>query len=184
MSRNDNIDIQALAAENIKTLREGEQLLDSIDQEQFVRSTAPVFHSTIGAHFRHLLEHFVCFFEQHSSGKVLYDSRRRDQSLEESYVCCRAGLQDVIDKLGGFANSQVNQEILVQDSGSTGLVSSTTARELLFLQSHCLHHFAIVGAISRAVGADPAANFGVAISTREHHDSSDQAKGEVSACAQ
>jgi hypothetical protein len=48
---------------------------------------------------------------------------------------------------------------------------STAARELQFLVSHTVHHYALIAFILRANGIDPGADFGVAPSTLAHRKS-------------
>ena len=45
---------------------------------------------------------------------------------------------------------------------------STTGRELQFLVSHTVHHFAMIGGICRALEVEMEENFGVAPSTLRH----------------
>ena len=45
---------------------------------------------------------------------------------------------------------------------------STVYRELQFLVSHTIHHYAIIGTILRSRGFEPGMDFGVAPSTLRH----------------
>ena len=71
------------------------------------------------------------------------------------------------------------------DEQSVEPIATNLQRELLFLQSHTVHHYAIIGAMTRAFGNQPDNEFGVAIATRTHQKTlSDNITGEPSTCAQ
>ena len=68
LSQNNN-----LLQTNIDALEEGSALLALLNPDQYMQGYKPVFQSTIGAHFRHVLEHYRCFLKQYSSGELCYD---------------------------------------------------------------------------------------------------------------
>ena len=145
----------------------------------------PVFQSTIGAHFRHVLEHYRCFLKQYSSGELCYDSRERDQLLERDFDYANRTIDDLLKSMSQLEAQDLNKECVVYDQQAIGPITSTLFRELLFLQSHTIHHYAIIGAMTRSFGAKPAEDFGVAIATREHNKSSSESTiGDSLTCAQ
>ncbi len=158
----------SLLQTNVDALHEGETLLTALSAEQYTQGYKPAFHSTIGAHFRHVLEHYRCFLSQLSKAEFCYDSRERDQLLECDFSYAKQTIKDLGDRLSLLTNEDVGRACKVVDHQADGTVSSTIHRELLFLQSHTMHHYAIIGAMARALGSQPEDDFGVAIATREH----------------
>lgn len=170
---------------NIDALEEGAALLALLEPEQYTQGFKPAFHSTIGAHFRHVLEHYRCFIKQLNSGTICYDSRDRDQLLECDFGYANQTLSELKVALGELESKDLSVACQISDQQATAPVATTVYRELLFLQSHTMHHYAIIGAMTRSFGTRPADDFGVAIATREHQKSSSEPViGESPTCAQ
>lgn len=170
---------------NIDVLQEGQTMLAALAPKQYKQGYKPAFASTIGAHFRHVLEHYRCFLNQMPLGAICYDSRERDQLLESDHSYALSTIKELclaLDKLRGQLDINLGCE--VKDMQTKFPVTSTVERELLFLQAHSTHHYAIIAAMCRMIGAIPADDFGVAIATRDHQQKPViGANGETS-CAQ
>jgi uncharacterized damage-inducible protein DinB len=180
LSQNKNL-LQA----NIDALDEGAALLLLLKPAQYTQSYKPTFNSTIGAHFRHVLEHYRCFIKQLEAGIICYDKRERDQLIECDFSYASQTIIELQDGLRDLEPSNLDRTCLLSDQQTTESVSSTLFRELVFLQSHTMHHYAIIGAMTRTFGARPADDFGVAIATREHQKSTnDGVIGGLPPCAQ
>jgi len=170
---------------NIDALEEGAALLALLEPEHYTQGFKPAFHSTIGAHFRHVLEHYRCFIKQLNTDVICYDSRERDQLLECDFDYANRTISDLKVALGELESSDLNRACEVVDQQASAPVTTTVYRELLFLQSHTMHHYAIIGAMTRSFGSQPADDFGVAIATREHQKTSTEPViGESPTCAQ
>ncbi|GHA00082.1 hypothetical protein GCM10008090_05940 [Arenicella chitinivorans] len=156
---------QELVDINIGALQEGNLFLSSLPAKQFTQSLRPTFESTIGAHFRHVLEHYRCFLRQLPSACVCYDARERDQILERDLGYAVRTINDLVHALGTLSESSTLQ---IKDGPSGLVLTTTTQRELLFLQSHTVHHYAIAAAMGRQLGTDAAPGFGVALATQQH----------------
>lgn len=169
---NNSHPIAGLIQSNVEALEEGCQLLSILDPGQYTQALKPTFQSTIGAHFRHAMEHYLCFIEQLPDGVISYDQRCRDQQLEEDISYARQVLQDICSKLGGFYGKQADiGQLEINDQPLTGSIVTTVERELLFLLSHTVHHYAIIGAMARGLGKAPQSDFGVAIATQTYQAS-------------
>ena len=176
---------KTLLQTNVDALNEGAALLALLKPEQYTLGFKPAFHSTIGAHFRHVLEHYRCFIKQLDSGSICYDKRDRDQLLECDFDYANRAIEELKESLIDLESQDLNRVCQLDDQQSQGTVDTTIYRELLFLQSHTMHHYAIIGAMTRSFGARPADDFGVAIATREHNKTnSDAIIGEQTTCAQ
>ena len=191
MSQNKNlIDL------NITALREGLYLLSLLNSDQYCQGLKPAFQSDIGTHFRHVLEHYQCFFAQVTSRTFRYDQRARDQRLETDLSYAKDCITDHLDCFAGFDDSQFSENYTLgeqfeekQNSKIDAIVVETTlARELMFLQTHTLHHYAMITAMCRGIGISPEPAIGVAIPTRNYTRSidkqSDDEHNEVPSCAQ
>ncbi len=170
---------------NIDALDEGAALLALLKPEHYTQGFKPAFHSTIGAHFRHVLEHYRCFIKQLNDDSICYDSRERDQLLECDFDYANRTISELKVSLVELESRDLDRVCQISDQQASLPVATTIYRELLFLQSHTMHHYAIIGAMTRSFGAQPADDFGVAIATREHQKScSEPVIGDSPTCAQ
>lgn len=131
----------------------------------------------IGPHVRHIIEHYTALLSALGSaqGLVDYDARDRDmriQSLPEATLAklreIQATMRRFADTLGLHANLKHPLTTRLQ-AGNVGEltieVATTLGRELMFLSSHTVHHFALIGQYSKAAGVDMGHDFGKAPAT-------------------
>ena len=156
---------------NVAALKEGADLIGLLQGDQYTQGYKPAFQSTIGAHFRHVLEHYRCFVSQLADGLLCYDKRERDQQLECDADYALRTINELIEKIASLSAEDATQSLLIEDEQTSTPAFTSLNRELLFLQSHTVHHYAIIGAMTRAFGNQPDAEFGVAIATRVHQQS-------------
>lgn len=162
---------QVFIEANIAVLSEGLSLLRELDDGNYNGDCRPAFQSTIGAHFRHLLEHYQCFLKSIEQGTVCYDSRARDAALELNRGYAIEVMELVIAQFSRFrvdisSPARPATAIFINDQQSPAPVQTTLQRELLFLQSHSVHHYAMIAAMLRLQGVEVGPNFGVAIATQ------------------
>ncbi|MGA2051836.1 MAG: DinB family protein [Opitutales bacterium] len=149
-------------------LEQGIALLRRLSPAQYVARSPACFNSSIGGHIRHNHDHFACFFDGLPRSEVDYDARTRDPRIETDPVHAALRLADAVHALTGLDGSALSRDLYVKmDSGSDARAwtCSTAARELQFLISHTIHHYAMIAVICHGlcVTLDPA--FGVAPST-------------------
>ncbi|NND81449.1 MAG: hypothetical protein HKN50_03395 [Gammaproteobacteria bacterium] len=157
--------IESLLSQNLQCLAEAEALLNELPAQHFAAESAPAFESTIGAHMRHVLEHYDCFLQQLRGGTLCYEARARDPRLERNRDLAIDKLRLLINQLRAGAFDSVPDGLQISSGQFDAGVPSTLARELLFLYEHSVHHFALIAAIARSLGHQPPAGFGVAIAT-------------------
>ncbi len=163
------------AAENAAYLGQAIGLLDGMDQGLYRQHLAEAYDACIGGHFRHVLEHYATFADGLANGRINYDSRPRDMRLEEDPAFAADTARRLQALMDRFPAAQIDDEVEVwidtscdphQGDGCFG--RSTIRRELYFLLSHTVHHFALISIMCRMQGLIPAADFGVAPSTLRH----------------
>ena len=157
-------------------LRQGALLLSEIDDSLYTKAeTGAVADGggAVGGHFRHCLEFVNCFLGGIKTGRVDYDRRERNHLLETSRPDALAEFKKTIQILEIFQFEKNGGALLVkpEDVGggdedeSGGWCESSIERELEFLQSHTIHHYALIGFKLRSFGVNLPADFGVAPST-------------------
>jgi hypothetical protein len=148
-------------------LQQGMALLERLDDVQYAgkrNSWAPV-----GAQYRHVLDHYQSFLRGLPSGQVDYDARTRDEWVEQSRFAALTATNECLDGLTALTGA-IDRPILVQmDSGAGPDLPdwrpSSAGRELQFLCSHTIHHYALIRLLLEGAGVDLDPAFGVAPST-------------------
>lgn len=160
----------ALAAFNCKLLDEALALTASYESPQ-----APPFDLPTGVHLRHVIEHYEALVFPARSGEVDYDSRRRDRELESRPEEARRRLLALRQKLSEWSSAPGTTLQVRGVTGVTGQIGftvlSTPDRELAFLASHTVHHFALIRAASGEQQGALDANFGKAPATISYEKS-------------
>ncbi|MEM9280321.1 MAG: DinB family protein [Verrucomicrobiota bacterium] len=181
--------MDSLVEDNIVCLRQGLLLLEKLDYSSYTAKSEGTLNSSVGAHFRHNIDHYECFLNGVATGQADYDHRERDPVTETHPEAASDRMANIIDRLGALSPSQIVRPLRVKmDSGTASQEpwsQSTVRRELQFLVSHTVHHYALIAVICRAINVIPEEDFGVAPSTlrfqaeEQAHSDSDSV-----ACAQ
>ena len=165
-----------------EVLQQGCIFLDRIGDETYARPLEGEFGGSLGAHYRHVLDHFLCLAEGIRTGQVNYDQRRRNPQLESSTTCARLVTEGLIDELGNISPEILQRECAVTysvgyEETETDAVSSNLAREVMFCVGHAIHHYAILRLLSAGVGVKLPYEFGVAPSTLKHMEAEAAERG-------
>ena len=143
-----------------------QQLLEQLTDSSYGESRAEI--SSIGAHMRHVLDRFHCFFNGLSEQAVDYDARKRDHSIEtnlESACFAVASIERRLLDLDLPALTPLTVKETVHHLSPQVLIESSVAREMMGLITHTTHHLAIIGMIARDQGYQLDGDFGKAPST-------------------
>ena len=159
---------------NIKKLEEIQSLLLQFSEELYTAPRGILSEATIGQHFRHILEFYICLEKGSKTGSVSYDDRERDVLLETDMVFAMKSIGKLIQFLSSLekdcsltmkANySDANEELTT--------IQTSLYRELAYALDHTVHHLAIVKiALSEEVESVKVdSNFGVAPSTIRYRE--------------
>lgn len=138
-------------------LEQGIALLSSLSDRMYLQKQNNS-ESSVGEHIRHVIEHYQMFLEGIQMGHIDYDKRKRDPSLEENRLHAINRLRELFT----FFETKYLPlgQILVSQNYNpdfpTPIVTSTIERELLFLVSHTVHHYAIIALVLKdEVGVIP-----------------------------
>lgn len=159
------------AAEDV--LRQGISLLDSIDQDTYSRKEEGPWGSSIGAHYRHVLDHFLCLIEGLWDFQINYDHRSRNRDIETSVEVARSSTHDVFEALAAISDDVLRRDCTVVHSVRYGNnvaqnVPSVVARELIFCVGHAIHHYAIMKLLCSVRAVALPCEFGIAPSTLKY----------------
>jgi hypothetical protein len=138
----------------------------------------------VGAHTRHIIEHYDTLAKALNGAKsdrqavcaADYDSRERNLEVEANPLEAirRVGLIDAaLGNRSGLDDAAMLQVVHVYIRGGLSgehnfCTPSTLAREIMFLNSHATHHFAIMQGYARERGQTLGAGVGKAPATVAH----------------
>jgi uncharacterized damage-inducible protein DinB len=142
-------------------------ILNQIKPEDYKRNI-PGLNASIGQHFRHVTEFYICLFEGTESGSLNYDNRNHDQKIETDIEFTLSLLCEIGDKIRQ-SDSNPDLELVVNyhyELELNNILKTNYARELAYNIEHAIHHMAI---IKSALHLFPyiivPENFGIASST-------------------
>jgi len=150
----------------VAVIRQGIALLSLLEESRFTVRIPVCFNASIGGHLRHIIEHYQGFLRGLNDGKVDYENRARDPLIEGSPERAAAALEEISARLHDLGRSLPNRSLtLCAETIGGELTGTSVLRELDFLLSHTIHHYALVAVMARLQGCEPDTTFGVAPST-------------------
>ncbi|MBS1795794.1 MAG: hypothetical protein JSS81_18210 [Acidobacteria bacterium] len=162
----------------VAVLRQGVELLEKLDDGLYAKAGGPE-NSSVGGHFRHNLDFVTNFLDGLEKGKIDYAARERDPRVENDRACAAARFRAAIDRLENLGETVFDAKIVVRSETNPALwCDSSAARELEFLQSHTIHHYALIRFKLAAEGFQTPPEFGVAPSTLEYWKGLEDRAGE------
>ncbi len=161
----------AKAAEDV--LKQGLVLLSELDAETYALVAPKPYNASLGQHYRHVLDHFLCLEAGAAKGIIDYDNRIRDPRLENDIEYARAVTEHLIRIFKNYGAQFLEEPCVVQYSvgysqSDPARMLSVLERELAFCAGHAVHHYAIVRLLCDALGVGVVPEFGVAPSTLKH----------------
>lgn len=173
--------IKYLTEDNIRYIEQAISLLESMDDARYSAPAPLALGSPVGAHLRHCIDHYDSFLAGVASGRIDYDARQREPLIERSRTTALARLRTLSEALSELSNREdtplgVKMDCGGAESEDAWWTDSSIRRELQFLISHTVHHYAIIKMTLIAGGMQVGADFGLAPSTLRYHQG-------ASACA-
>ena len=144
-------------------LQRGVQLLNAINESQYIEKSVAPYYSSIGIHMRHILDVFDCIFTGLESRKVDLAARKRNELVESKIDMGLDYFDEIFAKLENVRNENLDVLIEVKDDLGLGVitVNYTLASALIQAHSHAIHHFASIGYIISQLGIElPDDDFG------------------------
>ena len=164
--------VHNLLQTNIESLKQAELLLIRITDTQY-RAVSHPFTANIGKHLRHITDHYRLLLEGLPDTLVEYDKRERLETEENERSAMILRLRSLCNELSRLAETcstdvQLSISLAVNEQDESPRVNSTLSRELVFLQSHSVHHYAIISAILKLQNIKFDSDFGIAPSTLKY----------------
>lgn len=157
---------------NIQSLKTAENVLLNINDEQY-RAIIHPYSANLGKHLRHITDHYQLLFEGLEAGCVDYDQRKRVEIEETNRSAMILRLRQICGELERISTTtEKDRTLLISLAVDEGMevptVPTSLSRELVFLQSHTVHHYAIIAAILKLQNIELDDDFGIAPSTLKY----------------
>jgi uncharacterized damage-inducible protein DinB len=142
-------------------------ILNQLNNDQYAMELEILSKGSIGKHVRHILEFYECMLNGIESGKINYDKRQRNISLETDVdfaINCIHTLTDTILQL-----NDTPLILQVEYDGYMTELTSSVFRELSYNIEHTVHHLAIlkIGLRTNLCFVNIDENLGIAYSTQK-----------------
>lgn len=160
-------------SDNIRVLQQGVELLHAMPRDLFDGRAVSFDGYGVGAHFRHLYDHYRLLLQGMAHGRINYDARERnpefeaDPELAASLICSLYGPLEQISKKDAEKRVMIRMCTAASDPAESWMPSSVE-RELLYLLMHDIHHYAIIRSMLASTDLILPAYFGFAPSTVEY----------------
>ena len=144
--------------DNCHLLAELNNLLNQLmelNPELYSSQNSVLSTTSIGSHVRHIIEHYHIFLQALTTQSIVnYDRRSRDKLCEKCLLEARQQIASVIHKLEKVSGEDqpLRVSIITNPSMRQLIASSSVLREIQFLQSHTVHHLALIGLVLKEEG--------------------------------
>ena len=135
-----------------------------LDDSPYRLERAREVSGSVGGHVRHCLDHVAALVRGLETGHIDYDARVRGTAVESRREAALHEIARLVECLREIAGHTPDMPVWV-DVGGPDFAPSTLARELAFVSSHTIHHFAIVALLLHDMGIRVPPRFGYAPST-------------------
>lgn len=128
----------------LTTVQQINHVISQLATQDYRKPLSEFEGSSLGQHFRHILEFFQCLETGIQSGTVDYASRNRNVLYENDPAVALAAFEAFVHVLPSFDMAQPIEVRAEFGSDDRPCYESTVGRELLFVYDHAIHHLAII----------------------------------------
>jgi len=159
-----------------EVLDQGEELLAWVDDAAWIRTVPAVFDGSIGAHYRHCLDHLRSLLDAAGGAGLNYDVRERGTPVERDRAAALAATRTLREAWARLHPACLRRQLAVTcktsfASRGSQRAASTVGREVMYVVAHAVHHYALIAVLAGMLGVQLPEGFGVAPSTAQYqHD--------------
>lgn len=128
----------------LAVVRQINQVLEQLEPHEYRQQLDEFAGSTLGQHFRHILEFFQCLEQGIGAGVIDYAARERNLLYEDNPRLAASAFSAFAEALPSFhipGGVDIRAEFGGQERPA---YTSTVGRELMFVYDHAIHHLAII----------------------------------------
>ena len=155
----------------IDLLRQGLALIDVLSDEDYAASLETTMQAadsswaSPGAHTRHFLDFVDCLLAGIDAQRIDYTARKRRPEVETHREVGRRQIDHAIDGLERIRALDGRTPIEVRPEPGQDWTRSSLSREMQFVSTHVIHHYALIRLTLAQRGIEAPPEFGVAPST-------------------
>lgn len=154
---------------SVNILNQLKDVFDRLSDAEFTSPVELLSGSSVGQHFRHIVEFYHCLTKGNPVGIVNYDKRDHDKTIERDRVIALAFLGNIIERIEDADDEKrLILHISYDTNSDTSIeIGTNFNRELAYNIEHAVHHMAIIKIGIQAINKnfEFPENFGVAVST-------------------
>lgn len=140
---------------HLEIIEQAQLYLNTVSVDEYSLIMSPNFTSSAGAHMRHIIDHYLAVISGMESELIDYDVRDRGSKVELSPIFAQEKLVEIAQWIESLSEDDLQRSITLTTEVSitkkkVQKVPSSIARELIFVSSHALHHYAMISQISIA----------------------------------
>ena len=125
--------------------------------------------SSVGAQFRHVLDFVDRLLQGVKVGRIDFANRQRDARVEKDRAFAISQFEIAIDRVSELSNASRSMMVSVRSETDPGnWFVSSVGREVDYVTSHSVHHFALIAQKLSSCGINCSDSFGVAQSTLDY----------------
>jgi hypothetical protein len=154
----------------LEIIEQAQSYLNQVSEEDYTAIISPNFISSAGSHVRHIIDHYFALMSGLHNNVIDYDKRGRGSSLELYPTLAIDKLNEISEWIKSLSDRQLNTLLplnteVSMTSKNVQTVQTSIARELVFVGSHAVHHYAMIAQISFAQTKALPQTFGLAPAT-------------------
>lgn len=154
----------------LEIIEQGISYLKSVSKDDYIAIVSPNFISSAGSHMRHIIDHYQAIMSGLNCQLIDYDVRERGSEVESSPRLAIKKLNEIADWINKLTEDNLGEVIMLTTEVSVSTkdirqVQTSVARELVFVGSHAVHHFAMIAQISFTQRNSQPSSFGLAPAT-------------------
>lgn len=159
-----------MLSSQLEIVEQAKQFLSDVSVADYVDIVKPHMVGSAGAHIRHIVDHYLALKHGVTGGVVDYNKRNRFSAVESDPVAALEAFNDIALWLEQACSLPMNLPLQIISETSIKQtqyvqVSSTLARELVFVSSHAVHHFSLLSVVNSLKQIPSPENFGIAPAT-------------------
>lgn len=155
-----------------KVFNQLQVVVNTLDDSSYSKKLQVLNTASIGQHYRHLIEIFVCLNEGYETGTVNYETRRRDITIEQSIPVATGCVEQLLFNINKLDKPLILHAGYNNEGNDVAALNTSYYRELAYALEHAVHHMALIriGLTEAAPDALLPVDFGVAASTIKYRN--------------
>jgi len=141
------------------------RLLDQLDADRYTTQPVATFGGSVGGHVRHCLDHVNALLQGADNKLIDYEARQRGTEVETDPLTAQSEIKRLDAALADLPPEAmlrtVTTAIFLAADRPALLAPSSLSREVAFVLSHTIHHYAMIGGMAKALGCAVPDDFGM-----------------------